>query len=176
MRVAVSGTHHSGKSTLVEALEKQFEWYTALDEPYFLLEQEGYIFSDPPALEDFEEQFKRSIQLIEESDQNTIFDRCPLDFLAYAMVISKRVDETLWMEEMKDAINLLDLIVFLPIEPRDRIPVPHEENLKFRQRVNEKMEEVFLSDDLGILNKVKVLKVEGDLAKRVKEVNLHMLV
>lgn len=163
MRIAVSGTHFSGKSTLVGALEKKLEGYSAIDEPYFLLEQEGYIFSDPPLLEDFAEQFKRSIRLIEESDPNTLFDRCPLDFLAYAMVISKRVDAQAWMEEMEEAIDLLDLIVFLPIESRDRISVPHSEDLKFRWRVNEKMEEILFEGSW-------VLEVMGELPERVEKV------
>ena len=87
MRIAVSGTHFSGKSTLVSALEKKLEGYSAMDEPYFLLEQEGYNFSDPPVVEDFEEQFWYCLDLIEESGPKTLFDRSPLDFLAYAMAI-----------------------------------------------------------------------------------------
>ncbi|CCB89975.1 AAA family ATPase [Simkania negevensis] len=174
MRIAVSGTHHSGKSTLVEALEKELKGYVAMDEPYFLLEQEGYIFSDPPVVADFEEQFWYCLDLIEESGPNVLLDRCPLDFLAYAMVISKKVDVVSWIEEMEEALAFLDLIVFLPIESPDRISVPSSENEKFRKKANEKMEELILDDSLGILGKIKVLEVEGDLESRVRLVRLGM--
>lgn len=84
MRIAISGTHYSGKTTLIAALLKQLPGYTALAEPYRLLEEEGYVFSDPPSLEDFEEQFAYSIELIRQSGPNTLFDRSPFDFLVYA--------------------------------------------------------------------------------------------
>lgn len=170
MRIAVSGTHFSGKSTLVGALEKKLEGYSAVDEPYFLLEQEGYNFSDPPVVEDFEEQFWYCLDLIEESGPKTLFDRSPLDFLAYAMAISKKIDVMSWIEEMEDTLPLLDLIVFLPIESPDRISVPSSENEKFRERVNEKMEEIILDDSMGVLRRTKVLEVVGELPERVEAV------
>jgi uridine kinase len=42
MRVGVSGTHGTGKSTLVEALCVHLPEHLAADEPYYLLEEEGY--------------------------------------------------------------------------------------------------------------------------------------
>jgi len=109
MRIAVSGTHFSGKSTLVASLLKYLPSYTGVDEPYFLLEQEGYEFSHPPLLEDFEEQLKRSILAINESQKDTIFDRCPLDCLAYMLALSKNLDEKLWTEQIEAAIERLNL-------------------------------------------------------------------
>lgn len=128
MRISVSGTHFSGKSTLIKALLKALPNYAGIDEPYFLLEQEGYEFSIPPLLEDYEAQFKRSIQLILESRSHTIFDRCPLDFGLCICGWGKRVDLKSWIEDMEEAIRLLDLIIFLPIEYRDRIAIPPSED------------------------------------------------
>lgn len=59
MRIAISGTHFSGKSTLVSSLLKQLPSYVSVGEPYHLLEEEGYGFSDPPSVEDFEQQLNR---------------------------------------------------------------------------------------------------------------------
>ena len=168
MRIAVSGTHFSGKSTLVASLLECLPNYTSVDEPYFLLEQEGYEFSHPPLLEDFEEQLKRSVTAINESQNDTIFDRCPLDCLAYMLALSKSIDVNLWAEQMEAAIERLELIIFLSIEYRDRIIVPPSQNLKMRAKVDEKLAELIIDDSLGMLEDVEVLEVVGSLEDRVK--------
>jgi uridine kinase len=47
MRVGISGTHGTGKTTLAEALCAHLPGHVAADEPYYLLEDEGYEFSFP---------------------------------------------------------------------------------------------------------------------------------
>lgn len=61
MRIAISGTHFSGKSTLIATLLKQFPNFTSVEEPYVLLEEQGYEFSNPPSIEDFEQQLEFSV-------------------------------------------------------------------------------------------------------------------
>ena len=98
MRIAISGTHFSGKSTLVEALSQRLPKYEVFEEPYFLLEEEGHDFSDPPSVEDFETQMEYSVDLIISSPQDSLFDRCPIDFFAYALAISEQTGEDfLWL-------------------------------------------------------------------------------
>ena len=82
MRIAVSGTHFSGKSTLVEELAAALPGYLAVEEPYFLLMEEGHEF-------DFELQLERSIELLSGSEPDVIFDRCPVDMLGYLLVLSE---------------------------------------------------------------------------------------
>ena len=48
MRVGISGTHDTGKTTLAEALCAHLPGHVAADEPYYLLEEEGYEFGFPP--------------------------------------------------------------------------------------------------------------------------------
>ena len=171
MRIAISGAHFSGKSTLIASLLEQLPDYISIDEPYLLLEEEGYEFWDPPSLEDFEQQFKRSITAIEESQDNTIFDRGPLDCLAYALVIAEdsSLEESIDVEDliqmMEAALQLLDLIVFVPVE--SRIPVPASEDLKLRRNVDKKLQEILLEDSLGILDGMEIIEVVGKLEKRV---------
>ena len=87
MRMAVTGTHRAGKSTLIENLAIRLVEYRVVDEPYRLLEAEGYEFAYPPSMEDFAEQLRRSIELLEDEEQarNVLFDRCPIDFLGYLL-------------------------------------------------------------------------------------------
>ena len=41
MRVGISGTHGTGKTTLAEALCARLPGHVAADEPYYLLEERG---------------------------------------------------------------------------------------------------------------------------------------
>jgi len=174
MRVAVSGAHFSGKSTLIASLLKKLPHYTSVNEPYYLLEGEGYEFSYPPTLEDFEAQLKCSIRVIKESQDNTFFDRCPLDCLAYAMAIVEIfspddvIDVEEWVQMMEDAIQKLDLIIFVPIEKR--VPVPESEDLELRRNVDEKLHEMLLNDSLGILEDIEVVEAFGSLDNRASMV------
>lgn len=81
MWIAVSGTHFSGKSTLVEALSDALPNYMTIEEPYYVLQEEGYEYSELPSIEDFELQLERSIENLDESAPDVIFDRCPVDIL-----------------------------------------------------------------------------------------------
>ena len=87
MRVAVSGTHGVGKSTLVADLARALPGHVAVPEPYLQMLDEGHAFADPPSIEDYEAQLERSLANLEASGDTTahsIFERCPADFLAYA--------------------------------------------------------------------------------------------
>ena len=53
MRVGISGTHGTGKTTLAQALCAHLPGHVAADEPYYLLEAEGYEFGFPPSPEDY---------------------------------------------------------------------------------------------------------------------------
>src|SRR5215210_662797 len=125
MRIAVSGAHRTGKTTLIEELSRALPTYTAVDEPYYLLAEEGHEFAEMPCLEDFELQLERSIECIVDSDRDQLFDRCPADILAYLMTHrdSDRFDIERCLPRVRGAMQRLDLIVFVPIEDPDRVVV-----------------------------------------------------
>ena len=52
MRIGISGTHGTGKTTLAEALCAHLPGHLTADEPYYLLEEEGYEFDFPPSTDD----------------------------------------------------------------------------------------------------------------------------
>ena len=81
MRIAVSGTHRVGKTALADALAGGLPEYQVVPEPYHLLEEDGHAFGAMPSVDDFELQLGRSLDCLEESDANLIFDRCPLDII-----------------------------------------------------------------------------------------------
>ena len=85
MRIAISGSHRTGKSTLLEELSERLPRYSTVEEPYVLLEEEGYSFATPPTLEDYEAQLERSLECMKLPGRDILFDRCPADFLGYAL-------------------------------------------------------------------------------------------
>lgn len=171
MRIAVSGTHRTGKSTLVEDLAEQLRGYRVVDEPYRLLEEEGYEFSDPPALEDWVEQLRRSIEELEgDLSPDLLLDRCPLDLLAYAQAHEDRdaLDLDEWMPRIREATETLDLVLFVPIEHPDRIPVGPGEDPALRTSVNRELSSMLEEDSLGL--GLEVVTVIGSRKERVAQV------
>lgn len=170
MRIAISGTHRVGKSTLVEELAERLPSYTTVDEPYYLLEEEGYEVAEDPSIEDFEAQLERSLVSLEESGDDVVFDRCPADLLAYLLTHedADSFDADPWLDRVTYAMRTLDLVVFVPIEEKDRILLPSHEDRERRAAVNDELEELLVDDGLGC--DVEVLRVEGDVRSRVDRI------
>jgi len=171
MRIAISGSHRTGKSTLVAALADRLPAYETVDEPYHLLEEEGHLFAHPPSIEDFEAQLERSIETLREAGDDVLFDRCPADLLAYLSTHpgAEGVDHDRWYPEVRDAMRSLNLVVVVPIEAPDRITLdPSEDEGGMREEVDERVRELLMDDilDLG----VEVVEVGGDVEERVRTV------
>jgi hypothetical protein len=122
MRLAISGTHGSGKTTLAEDFLAAHPGYRHVPEPYEALIDAGAAFSDPPTIDDFAEQLEASIALLHQHarEGDVVFERCPLDFLAYIAVLERRSGEDGFdidasRDEIAEALAVLDLIVFLPL-------------------------------------------------------------
>jgi predicted ATPase len=170
MRIAVSGAHRTGKTTLIEELSRVLPTHGVVDEPYHLLEEEGHEFAEMPCLEDFELQLERSIESIAEDEEDRIFDRCPADILAYLITHrdSKGFDVERWLPRVRSAMERLDLIVFVPVEDPDRVAVSEPDDADLRRRVDEELWEIVLEDrwELG----VEALEVTGTPRERVRQV------
>lgn len=174
MRIAISGTHHSGKSTLVEEVAAVLPGYLTVEEPYYLLAEEGHEFAEMPSIEDFELQLERSIQCLSGSEPDVIFDRCPIDMLGYLLAHLDTEGSHLekWLPRVQAAIDTLDLIVFLPVEARDRIALPPSVDAGFRLDVDRTLKEIFLEDSLDL--EMDVVEVTGALQERVRQVMSHL--
>jgi hypothetical protein len=170
VRIAFSGSHRVGKSTLVERVADALPGHTMVAEPYHLLEEEGHEHAAPPSLEDFEAQLERSLVALEEGDDDVLFNRCPADLFAYLLTHDDAdgfaADD--WLERARAAMGTLDLVVFVPIEERDRIALPAHEDAEHRLAVHEKLVALLVDDELG--SAVEVLTVHGDVGARVRQV------
>lgn len=177
MRMAVCGTHGVGKSTLVEDVVDARPDFTSVPEPYWLLVEDGMAFADGPSSEDLQTQLERSCALILSAGdgEKVIFDRCPLDFLAYLDVVS--ADEGFEWEPtgkllslIDRALDALDLIIFVPLRQPDDIAVTIEYP-QLRSRVDTQLKAIIRQDELGFVpNKSRVLEVFGTRDERLQKV------
>jgi len=174
LRIAVSGAHRTGKSTLVEGLCRSLPGHAAVDEPYRALEEEGHLFAESPSLEEFELQLERSIRSLVEGTPDQIYDRCPADFLAYLATHPDRhaFDRERWADQVHAAMKTLDLVVLVPIEQPDRIQLSWGDRPKWRRRVADELRGLLLDDtwNLG----VTCIEVRGDPGERLDQVLRHL--
>lgn len=168
VRIALSGTHTVGKSTLIADLHQELAAYKMVDEPYYELLNEGHIFADGPSAEDFLTQLDRSIaRLTSDRAADVLYDRCPADFLAYLSALGAHDSVSEWLAFANDALGTLDFIVFVPMEQPDRIAGAAGAD-RLRRRVDILLREILLEDGYGFAR--PIITVHGSEGTRVRQV------
>src|ERR1043166_2972518 len=117
MRIAVSGTHGVRKSTLIEELLRRHAEFEHEPEPYaVLVEDYGEEFSAEPCEEDFLRQLEFNLERLGQhaAGENVIYERCPLDFVAYLSALNANISETL-LKRISDSMQQLEIVVYLPL-------------------------------------------------------------
>ncbi|MEV6348450.1 ATP-binding protein [Actinoplanes sp. NPDC051851] len=170
MRIAISGTHGTGKSTLAEALGARLPGHVVADEPYYLAEEEGYEFSFPPAPEDYRAMLACSMRSLRDAPSGTIFDRTPLDYLAYLAAIGADPAEQVDAAALRRAFAGLDLLVLTVITPETERILPPAELPGLRSRMNEALLELAYDDPLDAWPDTPVLELTGPLDARLATV------
>ncbi|MEU0558099.1 AAA family ATPase [Dactylosporangium sp. NPDC006015] len=173
MRVGISGTHGTGKTTLVEALCAHLPGHVGVDEPYYLLEEEGYEFQFPPSLEDYRALLARSVRSLSSpspSPSGTIFDRTPLDYLAYLAATGADPSEEADGARLRQAFSSLDLLVITVITPETEQILPAVELPGLRARMNDALVELVYDDPLNAWEDTPVLELSGPLDGRLDTV------
>jgi hypothetical protein len=167
MRIAVSGTHLTGKSTLVETLGARMPDHRTVQEPYEMLLERGYEFDHPPSVEDFVVQLKQSIASLRRRSPNIILDRCPLDFVGYlsTTVGGERFDVEAWRAPIAAAMATLNLVVSVRIDPAHD-PVGRVEDAAYRADVDVWLQEIVDDDSLDLRGDVECLPLAGPWDRR----------
>jgi hypothetical protein len=166
MRIAISGTHATGKSTLAAELARALPGHIVVDEAYHTLVEEGHVFEDMPSADDFEFLIERALVTLRHMrGGDVLFDRCPADYLAY--LIAMDGDSRRWYPAVADAVTSLELVVFVPIENPDRI-VSFDGSARLRRRVDRVLRDLLLGDQLG--GAAQVVDVSGTPDERVEHV------
>jgi predicted ATPase len=170
MKIAVSGAHRVGKSTLVEALGEALAGHAVVEEPYHQLAEEGHEFAAFPSVEDFELMLRRCIQDARDRSGDVLFDRCAVDLLAYLRCHEEAELAALddWLPAVGEALQGLDLVVFVPVEEPDRMPLGRSRDAELRRAVDEQLREMLVDGSLGL--DVEVVEVSGAVDERVAQV------
>ena len=127
MRIAISGTHSQGKSTFVRDWIKRHHHYIREEEPFRALHEEGYDIrfrQESTRLHNGIQMYYNISRLMsyQREDDCVIFDRCPVDYIAYSQYTANHGTTDINNEfvkslaaKVKDSLRNLDLLVFLPI-------------------------------------------------------------
>lgn len=172
MRIGISGTHGTGKTTLAEALCAHLPGHVTADEPYYLLEEEGYEFAFPPSPDDYRALLARSLRSLNTPSPQTgiVFDRTPLDYLAY--LTATGVDPELEADTpaLKSALATLDLLVITVITPETEQTLPAPDLPELRTRMNDALLDLVYADPLDAWGEVPLLELDGPLETRLPAV------
>jgi hypothetical protein len=166
LRVGVSGTHGTGKSTLVDELCARLAGHVPAGEPYILLEAEGYEFEFPPAADDFRALVRRSTQMLSSPGSRVVFDRTPLDYLAYLIAMDADFEVEAGQATLRPAMSSLDLLVITPITAETEQILPAAEMPGLRAAMNEALLELVYQDPLHAWGDVPVVELTGPLNSR----------
>lgn len=173
MRIVVSGTHASGKSTLIADFVLRHPEFEELPDPFELLDDA----SDGPSAAMFSAQLRLSAdRLIDENAPDLIAERGPLDFLAYLLAWTELSGGALRRQVREQAIALVveamravDVLIVLPLTAREAIHVSADEHLELREAMNDVLLE--LVDDPDVVGeRVVVHEITGTPTERVAAV------
>ncbi|MGN7979162.1 AAA family ATPase [Microbacterium sp. 22195] len=170
MRIVVSGTHASGKSTLISDFALRHPGYTVLADPFDSLDEA----SDSPGAAMFIAQLRITAErLREETAADLIAERGPIDFLAYVLALAElsgtAADERLIERAYAmsaDAMRRVDLLVVLPLSAGDGIRIGAEEHPELRDAMNDVLLELLDDPDL-VGADVEAIEITGDPRTRL---------
>ena len=139
-----------------------------------------------PSLDSLLVELDFSIKQINQhkDEKNIIFDRCPVDFVAYAMCIAETEERDINYNEIaarfpaiKAALNNLDLIVFAPISKENQI-IYTEENPEYRKLADKCFKKIYRDDLIDIFpayNHPRIIEVTGERKARIKIVETYLV-
>lgn len=172
MRIVVSGTHGSGKSTLISDFALRHPEYTVLGDPFDLLDESW----DLDGVEMFTAQLRLSAErlITHEGGEHVIAERGPIDFLAYLIAAAELAGGQLPAELQlragamtANALEEADIFVVLPLTPA-LPPVGEDEDPELRALVDEVL--LDLMDDRDIVGETAlVAELAGDPDARLAE-------
>ena len=171
MRIAISGAHSQGKSTLVWDWVKRHPDYIREEEPFRALHSEGY----PIRFRQECTRLDNGIQLYynlsrlhryHHSSDSVIFDRSPVDYVAYSQYTANYgrtdIDDAFvaaMAPSVREALQCLDLLVFLPISPE--WPVEMEDDgirpidLPYRDEVDGLFKQIYREQRFNLMPQTK---------------------
>jgi hypothetical protein len=188
MRLAISGTHSMGKTTLLGDCARAFPEYTTESEAYRTLRS----FNPDLDIGLGREADKHAMWILQgelmgkllrhRKGDKVFFDRGPVDMLAYSLYAKEEkqtdLDEA-FLQSLREigciyCREFLDAILFVPI--RDDYPIQFENDGVrptdggYRERVDAHFKSVYQTLDLGI----PIVEIQGPRSARIVTVANHI--
>lgn len=172
MRIVVSGTHASGKSTLISDFALRHPLFTVLPDPFELIDEAW----DSPSAAMFAQQLRVSAARLLAPDlgADVIAERGPLDFLAYLIALqdlSRAAVSNELLERSRalaaDALRVIDVLAVLPLTTSAAIDVAEDEDLELRAAMDDVLLE--LVDDPDLIDAgVEIVELTGPPSRRLE--------
>lgn len=190
MRIAISGSHSLGKSTVVRDWLNSNPDYLWEDEPYRVLSLNGPY---EIAFQDKSSRLHNGLQLFYSISRvhryssvtdNVIFDRCPIDYLAYSQYTAETgktdIDSDFvlsMVDAVRESLDHLDILAFVPSSME--WPVLIEEDgirpldIEYRDSVDLIFKKIYrenLYNLLPALGNLKLIELIGDQTQRLRQI------
>lgn len=171
MRIVVSGTHASGKSTLVSDFALRHPEFAVLPDPFDLVDESW----DSPSVALFAAQLRISAARLDpgEAADNLIAERGPIDFLAYLLALDDATgisnsEELLEraFEMTREGLAFIDVLIVLPLNTWDEMAPGADEHVALRDATNDILLDLIDDSDL-VGERAKVLEITGDRSRRL---------
>lgn len=171
MRIVVSGTHASGKSTLISDFALRHPSFTVLPDPFELVDETA----DSPTTALFAAQLRIAADRLtrEQHPGDVIAERGPLDFLAYLLALAELsgadLDDAFLdraTTRTAEALRTVDVLAVLPLTGRDVIEVDDDENRRLRAAMDAALMDLLGDPDI-VPPSVPVVEITGDPVARL---------
>jgi hypothetical protein len=179
MRIAVSGTHGTGKSTLIAAWLERCPEYAHEPEAFEVLGDEIDVEDEGPTADGLRLLLSHTLSTLERYPRgaSVVFERSPVDYLAYALASRSwpRGSPAAFVEAsvplVRRSLGRLDLIAFLPLAPGGP-PARAGEDARFRKRVDRALARALLDDEYDLFGDAggpRVVTLPPPLERQVAE-------
>ena len=192
MRIAISGSHSLGKSTVVKDWVAKYPQFIREEEPYRVLGLHGpyeILFRE------FSTKLHNGIQLYYnvsriqrycECTEDVIFDRAPIDYIAYSQYTANQghtdIDDAFvasMVPVVRDSLSRLDILAFVPksdtwpveMEADGIRPIDHA----YRDDVDDIFKQIYRDGRFQVLpdkNGPRVIELWGPREQRVHQLQV----
>jgi hypothetical protein len=162
VRIAVSGSHRTGKSTLITAFLDGRPEYLHEPEAFETLADEIELLEGGvPAPDGLRALLDYTVSALESraDDANVVFERSPMDYLAYAAASGEAWPAASRGEFLRACAPLvraslprLQLIAYVPLPPKGSVRLDAGESPRFRKRVDERLRSALFDDAFDLFD------------------------
>lgn len=184
MRIGVTGTHFMGKTTFIQDFINAHPDYTSHEEAYYqLMNEKDVELALEPSLESLIEELDYCLELFARhaDDDKVIYDRTPLDYVAYAMCCVAQDEYDLTDNEISERfpdiiefMQALDILLFIPLDSAIEYT---EENPAYRIAADENFKRIIRDGEFDLLpeyRQPRVIEVVGNREARIRLIESYL--